>query len=456
MATTFADIQRWITDWEGPTLEFKSGAGKPLGKTVCAFANTSGGTVVLGINPDKKLIGVENPDKTSQDIHAILESCRPKPNVKQEFVKEDGKIYIILTVTQFALSEGACFFEKQCFVRQGTTNICLDGTDLISFLKNKAVLNFEEQRTTAKLEQINSRKLTILFKKRNIPEENLRGEKLKHMMAVLHIANYNGEFYIKNAGLMFFANEPELFFTNLQVRIVKYSGIEPELDKIELDSRIQGTIPDLIDQTFAQIMKNIGKQYTIFGTKREEHSTYPQNALREVITNAVGHRDYFDTQGILVEIFPDRIQVTNPGGLLQGQTIKNFDKTPQHRNPICYQLLHDLGYGEGLGLGIRLIRKTMREYRLPDPEFYSLGNAFRIVLYNNNSSKKVQEVEHENPRQKQALEYLKEKHSMKSEEYSNVFGVSVPTAINDLNELIKQGKVRKIGKFRGAYYELND
>jgi predicted HTH transcriptional regulator len=151
----------------------------------------------------------------------------------------------------------------------------------------------------------------------------------------------------------------------------------------------------------------------------------------------------------------DRIQVTNPGGLLQGQTIKNFDKTPQHRNPICYQFLHDLGYGEGLGLGIRLIRKTMREYGLPDPEFYPIGNAFRIVLYNNKSSKKVQAVEYENPRQKQALEYLKEKHSIKSEQYSRLFGVSVPTAINDLNELIKQSKIRKIDKFRGVYYELN-
>ncbi|MDE1861138.1 MAG: putative DNA binding domain-containing protein, partial [Candidatus Micrarchaeota archaeon] len=288
MATSFEDIKKWVADWEGPTLEFKSGVGKNVGKSICAFANTSGGTVVLGIGPTKQFTGIENPDKTSQDIHGLLENCKPKPNVKQEFVKEDGKTYIVLTVAQFSLSEGACFFEKQCFIRQGTTNICLDGNDLINFLKNKAILNFEEQRTTAKLEQINNGKLEILFKKRNIPEENLKGEKLKHMMAVLHMANYNGEFYIKNAGLMFFANEPGLYFANLQVRIVKYSGAEPELDKIELDSRIQGTIPELIDQTFSQILKNTGKQYTISGTKREEHTTYPQNALREVITNAVG------------------------------------------------------------------------------------------------------------------------------------------------------------------------
>ncbi len=455
MAISFSDIKKWVADWEGPTLEFKNSVGKNVGRTICAFANTSGGVIVLGINPDKQFTGVQNPDKASQDIHNIIESCKPKPNIDQQFIKEDGKTFIALSITQFSLSQGACFFERQCFVRQGTTNICLDGDDLINFLKNRAVLNCEEQRTTAKLEQIDTKKLENLFKRRNIPEENLKGEKLKHILAVLHMANYNGEFYIKNTALMFFANEPELFFPNLQVRVVKYSNTEPELDKIELDSRIQGTIPELIDQTFSQITKSIGKQFTISGTRREESFIYPPNALREVITNALGHRDYFNTQGVLVEIFQDKVQVTNPGGLLQGQTIKNFDKTPQHRNPICYQLLHDLGYGEGLGLGVRLIRKTMREYRLPDPEFYSLGNTFRVVLYNNRSTKKVQAVEYENPRQKQALEYLKGKHMVKSEEYAKMFSVSVPTAINDLNELIKQGKVRKIGKFRGVYYELD-
>lgn len=455
MAISFEDIKKWVVDWEGPTLEFKNGVGKNIGKTICAFANTSGGIIVLGISPEKQFLGIQNPDKASQDIHAMIESCKPKPNVNQQFIKEGEKTFIVLTITQFSLSQSACFFEKQCFVRQGTTNIGLDGDDLINFLKNKAILNFEEQKTTAKLKHIDIKKLEFLFKKRNIPKENSKGEKLKRILAVFHMANYNGEFYIKNAGLMFFAKEPELFFPNLQVRIVKYSGTEPELGRIEFDDRVHGTIPELIDQTFIQIIKNTGKLYTISGMKREEISIYPQNALREIITNALGHRDYFNTQEVLIEIFEDKIQVTNPGGLLQGQTIKNFDKTPQHRNPVCYQLLHDLGYGEGLGLGVKLIRKTMREYKLPDPEFYPIGNTFRIVLYNNRSAKTVRAVEYENPRQKQVLEYLKEKYKIKSEEYSKIFGISVPTAINDLNELIKQGKIRKIGKFRGAYYELN-
>ena len=104
MAIPFDDIKKWVADWEGPTLEFKNGVGKNVGKTICAFANTNGGIIVLGIGPEKQFIGIQNPDKASQDIHAMLESCKPKPNVEQQFVKEDGKTFIVLNITQFSLS----------------------------------------------------------------------------------------------------------------------------------------------------------------------------------------------------------------------------------------------------------------------------------------------------------------------------------------------------------------
>jgi ATP-dependent DNA helicase RecG len=456
MVVTFSEIKRWIVDWESPTSEFKTKVDKEVGKTICAFANSSGGTIVFGVNAKKELLGIRDTDEESKLLRSVLDSCKPRPNMEQSFVKDDAqeKTLIAVKIEPFPLSQSACFFEGRCYVRQGTTNIRLEAEDLISFLKNRAVLDFEEQKTAAKLDDINLQKLGTFFKLRDIPEENLKGDKLKRMLAGLHVANYDGDFYIKNVALMFFAKDPKLFFTNLEVRVVKYSGVEPALDKIEFDNRLEGTIPELIEKTFILVSANIGKQYTIVGTKREELITYPENALREVITNALGHRDYFNTQCVLIEIFQDRMQVTNPGGLLYGQTIKNWDKTPQHRNPICYQMLQVLGYGEGLGLGIRLIRKSMREHGMPDPEFNFLGNSFRIILYNERSSRRVLPINFENERQKQALSYLKEKHTIKSAEYAKMFSVSQPTATNDLNELVKQGKIKKVGKYRGAYYSM--
>ena len=178
--------------------------------------------------------------------------------------------------------------------------------------------------------------------------------------------------------------------------------------------------------------------------------------LSEAITNAVGHRDYFDSNYVLAEVYSDRMQLTNPGGLLQGQTILNFYNLPKHRNPLTYQFLHDLGYGEGLGTGIRRIMKYMGEAKLPDPEFHNLGSSFRAILYNASGGRVKRPVNLINKRQAEALSFLKANKSFKLKDYAKLVDVSQPTAMKDINELIAQGLVHKVGKFRGAFYIMNE
>jgi len=450
MPLSSEDIKSMISSWESPVLEFKLKTDKNLGKTICAFSNSNGGTIVLGVDSNKQIKGFDDPDTESRHIREIIDQCKPRPRLTQTFVKVETKTLIVLEVSPIPPYESACFYGGKCYIREGTTNQELSGEDLVLFLKNKLVLNFEIQRSPANIDDLDYKKLGAYFQKRHIPAENFDAGFIKTILSGMHIANYDGEFYLKNAAVMFFAKEPVKFMPNLKVRIVKYSGSEASIEAIESDKTIYGTIPELIDSAFEIVKKSTGKQYTLTGTKREEIDMYPQNALREAITNALGHRDYFNMQGVLIEIFYDRLQITNPGGLLYGQTIKNFDKTPQHRNPICYEILHDLGYGEGLGLGIRLIRTACRQHGLPDPEFYSLGDTFRTILYNSRSKMKAHYSINE--RQKQALAYLDEKNKITSKDYSRMYNVSIPTAVNDLNELIKLGKVKRIGRFRNAYY----
>lgn len=437
-------------------MEFKLRVEKDVGRTISAFANTYGGIIVFGVDPKtRELRGLDNPDEESRRLRQELEECRPNPKPEQEFVRHDGKTFIVLKIEPFAYSQNPCFFKKHCFIRQGTTNLELAGEELVDFLKKRALLNFEESKSRAALPDLNFEKVNRLLKKRKINTEGLKEEDYKGILAGLHVANYNGEFFLKNAALLFFAKEPQKFFPNLEVRIVKYAGVEPELGSIKVDKQLYGTIPELIDQAFSAVLDNIGKTFTLVGVERKELFDYPSESLREIITNALGHRDYFEPQEVTIEIFDDRIQVTNPGGLLAGQSMKNFDKVPKHRNPITYRLLRDLGLGEGLGLGVRLIRKQFREAKLSDPEFYEVGTAFQVIVYNHKSKKKRYLIDFENTRQRQVLAYLQKNRSIKAKEYAKLVGISEPTAITDLNELVKQGKIRKVGKTRGAYYELS-
>lgn len=436
-------------------MEFKLRVEKDVGRTISAFANTYGGIMIFGVDPKaRELCGLDNPDEESRRLRQELEECRPNPKPEQEFVRHDGKIFIVLKIEPFAYSQNPCFFKKHCFIRQGTTNLELAGEELVDFLKKRTLLNFEESKSRASMHDLNFEKVNFLLKKRKITTESLKEEDYKGILAGLHVANYNGEFFLKNAALLFFAKEPQKFFSNLEVRVVKYAGIEPELGSIKLDKQLYGTIPELIERAFNAVLDNIGKTFMLVGAERKEIFDYPSESLREIITNALGHRDYFEPQEVIIEIFDDRIQVTNPGGLLAGQSMKNFDRVPKHRNPTTYRLLRDLGLGEGLGLGVRLMRRQFREAKLPDPEFYEVGNAFQVIVYNRKSGKKRYLVDFENPRQKQALAYLQKNPSLKAAQYAKLVGVSQPTAVRDLNELRKQGKIRKVGTFRGAYYVL--
>ena len=312
----------------------------------------------------------------------------------------------MLRIEQIPYSQNPCFFNKKCFIRQGTTNLELAGEELIDFLKKRTLLNFEESKTMASLQDLDLEKVKILLKRREIGTERLTEEVLKGILAGLHVANYSGDFFLKNVALLFFAKNPQKHLSNLEARIVKYAGIEADVGLIKLDKRLYGTIPELITGVLRTVSENIGKTFTLVGPERKEVLDYPNDSLREVITNAFGHRDYSESREVLIEIFEDHLQITNPGGLLGGQSVSNFDRTPQHRNPICYRLLHDLGLGEGLGLGIRLIRRQFREARLPDPEFYNYGNVFQVIFYNRTSRRKRYATDFENVRQKQALAYI--------------------------------------------------
>ena len=452
--TNFADLQKWASDGEAPTLEFKLSVPSDAGKSISAFANTAGGILVFGVEPKaKKFEGVRDADAESRRIREALDRCRPQPQTSQEFVRHEGKVFILLLVEQMAYSQNPCEFDGHYYLRQGTTNTRLTGEERIEFLRRRSVLSFEESRSHATLQDLDSNKLQNFFRARKVDVNIGNDEELKARLAALRAANFNGSFFLKNLSTMFFASDPTKFYSNLEVRIVKYKGTEKKLEALVSDERLVNTAPELIEATFRNISNQLPKQYKLVGTKREELE-YPEEALREAIVNAIGHRDYFDNQDVLLEIFDDRLIMTNPGGLLPGQTQANFDHNPKHRNPLTYRMLHDLKLGEGLGMGIQKIRTQFRQARLPDPEFINLGSAFQVVLYNNSSRNKRYLADFENDRQKQLIAYVETHKTIKTKQFSKLVGVSGPTAIKDLNELIKQGKIHKVGKYRGAYYEL--
>ena len=450
------ELARILAQDESSRLEFKKSTyfARRIGETVCAFANSGGGLLVLGVernDGNTAVHGIPNKDEAYQQMAAILPRLEPKPAISYEEHVASGKLIIITIVNALPASE-LCFFEKNVYARQGSVNIEIRKQELVGYLRARGIISFEENRSPAQLGDLSKEKILEHVSHRAGLSASLDDIPLRTILQSLGVANVVGEFYIKNAGVLAFARDVNRFFSNAEIRIVKYKGRVASLQVRESDQRLTDTLPELLGMAFAAIQEKAGVSARIVNGKRVEAPMIPSDALREALTNAVGHRDYFDPNGILVEIFDDRIQITNPGSLLPGQTLKNFADIRRHRNPILHRILNDSGWDEGLNLGVRLIIRVMRENGLPDPDFDDLGGFFRVALYGPLSDKVTYPFGQISPMQQKALAYLEKHESIAAPAYAKLIGVSHPTAIRYLNDLAAQGHLKHLGNYRSSRY----
>ena len=157
------------------------------------------------------------------------------------------------------------------------------------------------------------------------------------------------------------------------------------LDRKDFDG---GVVAD-IEDAMRFIERNTRTAYRIEGLRRQNIPEYPMEAVREAITNAVMHRDwFFDGANVFVELYADRIEVISPGSLPKGLTLADLGRKSIRRNPLIADLLHHTDFIEKAGTGIRCIRDGAREQDCPEPEF----EADRFVTVTFRPNPEVREV----------------------------------------------------------------
>ena len=172
-----------------------------------------------------------------------------------------------------------------------------------------------------------------------------------------------------NTGILFFARNLQDIYYHTAVTCALYKGTEKVdvLDRRDFNEDIISSI----DGAMNFLKQWIPVRYEMTGTpRRREVPETPYDALREAIINAVTHRDYFERgANVMVEMFDDRIEIANPGGLVKGLRPEDFGKRSVLRNPNIANLLREAGYIEKMGTGISKIRTLMAEAGLPPVEF---------------------------------------------------------------------------------------
>lgn len=455
---------------ELPNLEFKDARGgipKDTWKSISAFSHKpSGGIIVFGIKEDRKNkkiyivdgLGLANLQEKISNLVSEDMSITIRP--EYHILDYRGKTILAITVIECPDQFKPCYYKpiglpSGSYIRDGITNRKITDAEMRRFIENSERLKYDKQQAEGvSIENIDTNKVIALLVK--------RGEETGRIDAPLHV-NFNrlrnlgiaGEFkgiqLPTIAGALIFARDKPQQFPSLSryiIRCVRYKGASVSTDIID-KADISGTLDIQIDEMQKFILRNIQLSAQIIGTKRVERYEYPEQAIREVVANAVIHRDYKITGTYTqVNVFADRIEVFNPGCLPPGITVENIKDAQASRNEIIAALLKDLDYLEEYGRGIDIVFNKMREWRLLEPLFKNTANSFKVILPGHKLSKL-------NERQIKIWEYLVEKEKITVKE-CETFLPSVPrTTVNsDLQRLQEIGLIIKIGESINTHYTL--
>jgi ATP-dependent DNA helicase RecG len=190
-----------------------------------------------------------------------------------------------------------------------------------------------------------------------------------------------GRLVFRNAGVLFFARNVRRFFNQAYITCLLAKGADKVhvLDRKDFDGGIVADIED----TMRFIERNTRTAWRIEGLRREDIPEYPMRALREAVTNAVMHRDWFmEGANVFVEIYTDRIEISSPGGLPKGMKLSDLGRKSIRRNALIADLLHRITFIEKAGTGIKRMRDEAHDQHCPEPIFEE-NSFFTAIFYPN-------------------------------------------------------------------------
>jgi ATP-dependent DNA helicase RecG len=367
-----ADLKILLQEGEGTMLEYKKKPNKDLASVFSAFANTAGGKILLGVDDKGQVIGIEDTNELRGNIQNLARNCDPPVQVKLQTI---GKVVVVIVQESddkpVQCSEGF-------FLRQGSVSQKLSRQEVYDLFKQSGTIRFD-RLVCSKFrypDDFDLDKFNYWLRKSMITYQGNIEDILVNIEAAECSA---GKLLFRNAGVLFFAKEPRRFFNQAYITCLLFKG-DIKVDVLDRKDFAEGIVED-IESSLRFIERNTRTAYKIEKLQRENIPEYPMEALREAITNAVMHRDWFiEGANVFVEIFSDRIVVTSPGGLPAGMNYDDLGTKSIRRNPLIADLLHRIDFIEKAGTGIKRMREGAVSSGYPEPEF-KVGSFFDAVFY---------------------------------------------------------------------------
>ena len=397
---------------EMQNIELKSASGgtpEKLYDTLSGFANQSGGGIIIfGLQekPEFKVIGVY--DAQDLQVKVTNYALQMEPVIRPVFTVTDydGKTVVSAEIPECDINDKPCYYKgagrlRGSYVRVGDADLPMTEYEVYSYEAYKKKIRDELRIVErASVEDFSKKLLDEFFVKLRNTKSQLAMLDDQKILRLQGMTDHDKPTVV---GTLLLCDYPQAFFPQLGITAMVVDGTEFGVSnqagvRFIDNKRIDGTIPQMLEEAISFVRRNT-RNATIVNDdgKREDRSEYPMKAVREVILNALVHRDYSihsEDSPVRVVLYSDRLEVENPGGLYGRLTVNDLGKMPgDTRNPFLAGNLEILIDTENRFSGIPTIISEMKNAGLRPPVFESRRGNFKVILYNDNGQRRTPETE---------------------------------------------------------------
>lgn len=466
------EVQSWIKIGRSQRLDWlaDSAPAESVAQMLTAMANAVGGKLLIGVaGPTGTILGVRDSAITVDKIlQASLTIEPPLVIPVPHTVTIKDKPVVIVQIPEGM--PGIYAFDGRYIGRRELDNVPLAPREIRKLLFERGMMSFEtEPAEGASMNDIDWTKARQYVIQLGGSETDAERVLLRRGCLI----RVNGNLHPTNAGILLFGSDPQSFNRSAEITAVRFAG-DTMSDTFSRQD-LGGTLPEQIRRAETFLLDHLRKDVSLGKTMaRSENLEYPLEAARELVVNAVAHRDYsISGDGIRLYLFANRLEVTSPGGLPGPVTVDNIKEARFSRNPVIVQVLADMGFIERLGYGVDRVIALMEETHLPAPEFSEIAGGFRVRLHRGTNAAGKSESAADNPanavadgrfrgiplnsRQESAILFLVREGNVRitNSNLQTLYPDVHPETIRrDLSDLVTKEILEKHGQKRGSYYIL--
>lgn len=447
---------------ESSILEFKQElpTKQELVKTVIGFCNLYGGRLVIGVDDRAEILGIPEDDVgglIESLQQSIYNSCTPTIIADIHTQRIDEKLLLIIDVSEgmnkpyFHTSKGV---DGGTYLRMGKQTMRATA-EIIQELHWQSKGKSPDMRPVyhSTIEDLDMAAIDRFFKNRiQKPEESSHVSREELMIHYKILVKEHQRIYPSMAGILLFGKKPQDHISEAFIIGTHFKGVSGR--DVLATKDFTKTLFDQFEESISFVVSRLNRQFTIKGAgPRNEQLELPEVALREILLNAIIHRNYFLSGPTKIAIYDDRIEVFSPGTFPGPLNASNLEMGLTYiRNFIISRIMRESGYVEKLGTGFLTLFKTYREAHLPEPIVIEGAGFVKCILQRRTPK---QSARLEEPMEQQLMKLFLMTDEVQTGDVVRFFSISRATAGRLLAKLVLQGIIVKTGQGPATRYKRN-